>query len=47
MRSKKESNELLSGQEIGKARMLQSEESRAKPFYKFLGEEKVKKKTQL
>jgi hypothetical protein len=27
--------------------MLQSEESRAKPFYKFLGEEKVKKKTQL
>jgi hypothetical protein len=29
----KESNELFSGQEeIGKARMLQSEESRAKPF---------------
>ncbi len=38
----KESNELLSGQEIGKACMLQSEESR--PNSKFPGEEKTKKK---
>jgi hypothetical protein len=42
----KESNELFSGQDIGKARMLQSQESvvTAKPFSKFLGEEKMKKK---
>jgi len=41
----KESNELFSGQEkIGKPRMLQSEESRAKPFSKFLGKAKMKKK---
>jgi len=41
----KESNELFSGQEkIGKPRMLQSEESQAKPFSKFLGKEKMKKK---
>jgi hypothetical protein len=32
MCSTKESNELFSGQEIGKARMLQSEEVTAKPF---------------
>jgi len=32
MCSTKESNELFSGQEIGKARMLESEQSRAQPF---------------
>jgi hypothetical protein len=41
----KKSNEVFSGQEkIGKARMLQSEESQAKPFSKFLGKAKMKKK---
>jgi len=33
----KESNELFSGQEIGKARMLQSEESRQNPSRSFWG----------
>jgi hypothetical protein len=38
---------MFSGQEIGKVLMLESEESRAKPFSKFLGEEKMKKKKHL
>ncbi len=39
MCSRKESNELFSGQEIGKARTLQSEESRQNPSRSFWGGE--------
>ncbi len=40
MCSRKESNELFSGQEIGKARMLQSEKSGENPSRSFRGRRK-------
>ncbi len=44
MCSRKESNELFSGQEIGKARMLQSEESRQNPSRSFWGRRKWRRR---
>jgi len=45
MRSRKESNELLSGQEeIGKARMLESEESRQNPSRSFCARRKWRRR---
>jgi len=44
MCSRKESNELFSGQEIGKARTLQSEESRQNPSRGYWGSRKRRRR---